>query len=1467
MYSLTDKALLRFRHATRNQCRAGRRTKYTNFEAISLKLPDGTEYNGKSFGARDVTKAGELVFSTGMVGYVEAMTDPSYAGQILTFTYPLVGNYGVPPKTLDEFGLLKYYESERIHCEAIAVQEYSEKWSHWQSNRSLADWLMEEGVPGIEGVDTRAITKRIRERGAIAATIGRPDDSVEFVDVNKRNLVAEVSCKEPRTYGNGDVKIIAVDCGIKTSIIRDLCKEGATVKVVPWDYDFNNEDYDGLFISNGPGDPSMATKTVENLRIALQSTEKPLFGICLGNQLMARAAGGSTYKLPYGNRGQNQPVMDELTGRCLITSQNHGYAVDMKTLPPEWKEYFRNLNDGSNEGIIHTTKPFFTVQFHPEARCGPVDPAYLFAQFINKVREFKSNPANMTFYIPPLPRPDPPRVRKVLVLGNGGTTIGQAGEFDYSGGQALKSLKEGGIKTVLINPNIATIQTAPGLADTVYFSPLTLESVEEVIQKERPHALMLAFGGQTALNLGVELHEKGILKKYGVQIFGTSIESIMYAEDRKLFNEKLAEIGVKVARSKACTEVEEAIQAARDIGYPVMVRVAYALGGLGSGFCHDDEEVRVRVRQALASAPQVLVEESIKGWKEAEYEVVRDQYDNCITVCNMENFDPMGIHTGESIVVAPSQTLNDIDYHWLREIAIKTVRHLGIVGECNIQYAFHPDTLDYRVIEVNPRLSRSSALASKATGYPLAAVSAKLAQGIPLPVLRNSVTKDTSANFEPSLDYVVVKAPRWDVRKFDKVDPHIGSSMKSIGEVMAVARNFEEAFQKAIRMVDTANSGFVSHGWEQKSKEDLEQELREPTDQRVFALRGALIKGYTVDELHDLTKIDRWFLYKLDNIHQVEEELKQFKGRGTTIPRELMKKAKESGFGDKQIGDIVGLKELEVRAYRKGLGVIPVMKHIDTMAAEFPARTNYLYTTYHGSTNDVPVKNRREGIVVLGSGVYRIGSSIEFDYGAVSAARALRKLGKETIMVNFNPETVSTDYDESDKLYFEEVSLERVLDICDHENPEGVVVSVGGQLPQNIALKLKQAGVPILGTDPDNIDRAEDRYKFSQMLDSIGVDQPEWKELTSMDEAFAFVDRVGFPVLVRPSYVLSGAAMAVVYNQSDLVDLLQKATEVSPDYPVVMTKFLLGAEEIEIDAVCQNGQLINWAVSQHVEQAGIHSGDASLIFPTPKLSQKEKERFREISEKITKALNVSGPVNIQYLYRGDEVKVIECNLRASRSLPFVSKVLGIDFVENIAKIFLGQLLTPDERCRREVPFYGVKSPTFSWQRLLRADPRLGVEMRSTGEVACFGRTVENAFLKSALSSYFRWPSRKRLLVTNISDDFARELRVLKGHGYTVWCTPDSEESCKRHGIHEATVSFDDVKEFIASREIDFVVNFPELPSKEDPIYYHIRRTTVDYALPIITDERVATLLVQSLAQHKGVADLDIQPHDYYHSLY
>lgn len=1409
------------------------------------------------------------MFTTGMVGYVEAMTDPSYRGQILTFTYPMIGNYGVPPKEVDELGLLKYFESDKIHVQGIVVQEYSRQWSHCLGARSLSEWMEEQKVPGIQGIDTRYITTRIRETGAMLAKLDIGGADLRFDDPNKRNLVAEVSIPEPRTYGSGPLKLIAVDCGIKNNIIRQLAIRGCTVKVVPWDYDFNKEDYDGLFISNGPGDPSMATITINHLRQALQTSNKPIFGICLGNQLLAIAAGGSTYKLPYGNRGQNQPCMDTLTGRCLISSQNHGFAVDTKTLPPEWTEYFVNLNDGSNEGIIHKTKPFFTVQFHPEAKNGPTDPEYLFDMFINKVRDYKNDPANMTFYIPPLPRPDPPRVRKVLILGSGGLQIGQAGEFDYSGSQAIKALKQEGIRSVLINPNIATVQTQAGLADAVYFAPLTIESVEEVIRKERPEGLFLGFGGQTALNLGVAMEQSGLLRRYGMKVLGTQVSAIINSEDRQLFNDRLAEIGVKVAESFACTEVEDAVVAANKIGYPVMVRAAYALGGLGSGFCHNDEEIRSRCRQALACCPQVLIEKSLKGWKECEYEVVRDIYGNTVTVCNMENFDPMGIHTGESIVVAPSQTLSDDDYHWLREIAIKTVNHLKVVGECNIQYTYDPNSRDYRVIEINPRLSRSSALASKATGYPLAYVAAKLAMGIPLPVLRNSVTKTTSADFEPSLDYIVTKLPRWDMAKFPHVDRRIGSAMKSVGEVMAIGRNFEESFQKAIRMVDSSNTGFEAKNWSSKTEHQLREELENPTDQRIFAIKEAFNRGYTVDQLFELTKITRWFLHKLHHIHEIELEIAAFKNSGRKLPHNLMRAAKQHGFSDKQIANLLGLKELEVRAYRKSLNIVPVIKQIDTQAAEFPAATNYLYATYNGSVDDVPRnEGAPNGVIVLGSGTYRIGSSVEFDYGSVGVAKALRAMGEKTIIINFNPETVSTDYDESDSLYFEELSLERVLDIVDRENPKGVVVSVGGQLPQNIALKLHECGVPVMGTSPVQIDRAEDRYKFSQMLDRLGIDQPEWKELSSKEEAIEFAHKVQYPVLVRPSYVLSGAAMNVVHNDDDLWALLSEAASVSPDHPVVMTKFLTRAKELEIDAICQNGKIVNWAVSEHVEFAGVHSGDATLMFPTRHISQEVKDRVFAVSEKITGELQVTGPVNVQYLFtESGELKVIECNLRASRSLPFVTKTLGVPMIDNLARIFMGQEVRKDERCRREVPFCGVKASMFSFQRLKGADPRLTVEMASTGEVACYGKNVHEAFLKAFLSSSFKWPTNKTVLVSSVTDELARELRTLSGYGYKVFSTESAAETLHAQGVPATVIPNSNVTEFISNKGADFVICWPDSLLHEDPFYYQLRRKAADFALPVIMNERVAKMLVESLCHIKSQSDIPIETFDYYHSLY
>jgi carbamoyl-phosphate synthase small subunit len=1011
-----------------------------------LVLEDGTVFKGYSFGAEKAI-SGEVVFNTAMVGYPESLTDPSYSGQILSFTYPLIGNYGVPAKENDEHGLLKFFESDKVHVNGVICSDYTSRYSHWAAEKSLGDWLKEEGVPALEGVDTRALTKKIRERGAMLGKIIF-DEDFDISNPFKKNLVAEVSQPVVRhfTKPGNKARILALDCGMKNNIIRALVNKGADLKVVPWDYDINAEEWDGLFISNGPGDPSMVGVTVKNIQDAMKRG-KPIFGICLGNQLLALAAGAKTYKLKFGNRGQNQPAMDLTTNRTYITPQNHGFAVDTASLPPDWKPFFINANDFSNEGIMCVSKPFFSVQFHPEAKGGPYDTEFLFDKFIDKVNELRVQDSSSAQLAPKR------GVNKVIVLGSGALQIGQAGEFDYSGSQAIKALKEEGVKTVLINPNIATVQTAKGLADRVYFLPVTPKFVEDIIKKEKPDGILLAFGGQTALNCGVALEESGILKKYGVRVLGTPVSSIQATEDRGIFADKLHEINQPIAESVAVDNVEEALKVAKKINYPIIIRAAFALGGLGSGFCNNDQELIELANKALASSPQILVEKSLKGWKEVEYEVVRDAYDNCITVCNMENFDPLGIHTGESIVIAPSQTLTNEEYHKLRMASINTIRHLGIVGECNIQYALDPFSEDYCIIEVNARLSRSSALASKATGYPLAFVAAKIGLGISLPQIHNSITKVTTACFEPSLDYCVVKIPRWDLKKFDKVSPLLGSSMKSVGEVMSIGRTFEEALQKALRMVDTSNSGFETKMDVKKVDiAALETELTKPTPNRVFALNTAIKLGYSTEKLYELTRIDPWFLAKLEKLVRFEGELAKFKLEN--LSREFLHQVKNAGFSDKQIAKYVGSNELTVREYRKvsedkdllplplflflflgflslssrsfsssssflpkNLGVIPVVKQIDTLAAEFPAQTNYLFVTYGGTENDV-TKNSK-GVLVLGSGVYRIGSSVEFDYCSVMTARALRAAGKQSILINYNPETVSTDYDESERLYFE----------------------------------------------------------------------------------------------------------------------------------------------------------------------------------------------------------------------------------------------------------------------------------------------------------------------------------------------------------------------------------------------------------------------------------------------------------------
>lgn len=1065
------------------------------------------------------------------------------------------------------------------------------------------------------------------------------------------------------------------------------------------------------------------------------------------------------------------------------------------------------------------------------------------------------------------------QIKKVLLLGSGALKIGEAGEFDYSGSQALKALKEEGIETVLINPNIATVQTSEGVADHIYFLPVTPYFVERVIEKERPDGIMLAFGGQTALNCGVELYESGVLEKYNLQVLGTPVQAIMDTEDRELFVEKLNEINVKTIKSEACENVEQARKAAAELGYPVILRAAYALGGLGSGFCDNEEELNKLAEKAFSFSPQVLVEKSLKGWKEVEYEVVRDRFDNCITVCNMENFDPLGIHTGESIVIAPSQTLTNAEYHKLRELSIRIVRHVGIVGECNVQYAFDPNSEDYRVIEVNARLSRSSALASKATGYPLAFVAAKLGLGYGLFDLKNSVTKTTSAFFEPALDYVVCKIPRWDLGKFHGVDRELGSSMKSVGEVMAIGRTFEEVIQKGLRMIGQGMHGFVDN--KELKIEDVEAALKEPTDKRIFVIEKAFNAGYTIDQIHDLTKIDCWFLQKLYKIHQTDKELHACTSINV-LGNDLLRKAKVQGFTDFQIARAVGMEQemdiekaiLAVRARRKQAGILPVVKQIDTLAAEYPAQTNYLYLTYSGVAHDIHFENDKRSVVVLGSGAYRIGSSVEFDWCGVQALNTIRKEGYRSVMINYNPETVSTDYDMCDRLYFDELTFERVMDILDLECPYGVIVSTGGQIPNNLAMRLDAENINLLGTQAKYIDNAEDREKFSEMLNRIGVDQPEWSALTSMDDIQEFIKRVGFPVLVRPSYVLSGAAMNVCSNQEELERFLKLAANVSKKHPVVVSRFMQHAKEVEMDAVAKDGEIIDYAISEHIEFAGVHSGDATIQFPPQKLYVETARRIKKISKQIAKELHISGPFNIQYLARENDIKVIECNLRASRSFPFVSKVLKINLIELATRIMLGLPVEKPAKSLFDLDYVGVKASQFSFNRLQKADPVLGVDMASTGEVGCLGEDSRSALLKAMLSVGQRIPAKNILLSTGDGKQKAEMLAasaMLRDHGYKLFATPGTSRYLTENGVENTLVHWPSEEgqqpqalDMLHNKEIDMVVNVPKnLSTGELTNGYKIRRAAIDLNVPLITNARLASAFIYSFCTQK-LDDLEIK---------
>lgn len=1478
-----------------------------------LKLWSGEEYLGYSFGAEVDSIAGECVFQTGMVGYVEALTDPSYCGQILVFTNPLFGNYGVPDSNTEDkdvAGISAYFESAKIQVSGVVVGNYYEDYSHYLAVRSVSEWLKEHNIPAIYGVDTRALVKRLRDDGTVSAKMlfprhvigkndcgsGDPLDSrsqeyfynTPWRDISKENLVAKVSRTETMIYTNRDpskqiykpngepLYILAVDFGMKNNQIRSMVKLGAKLKVVNYDYDFvSDDDYDGLFLSNGPGDPKILVSVIDRLDRQMKNTKHvvPIFGICLGHQLLALATGAETQPMKYGNRGCNIPAVNKFTKKCLITSQNHGYAVVGDTLGPEWDALFYNANDKSNEGIRHKTLPFYSVQFHPESCPGPTDASYMFSDFLKVVMASAVDGLIAPFPIEEVAdRVSPQLPKKILLLGSGALSIGQAGEFDYSGSQAIKAFKEEGIYVVLINPNIATIQTSKGLADKIFFLPITAEFVLKVIEYESPDAICISFGGQTALNVAISIEKE--LEKRNIRVLGSPLSSIKMTEDRELFAMKMHNIGEKCARSRTASSVEEALSVCDEIGCPLIVRAAYALGGFGSGFAESKEELRSICSKAFCNSPQVIIENSLKGWKEIEYDVLRDAVDNVVVVCNMENVDPLGIHTGDSIVVAPSQTLSNSDYMMLREASIKIARASGIVGECNIQFALDPESQEYCVIEINARLSRSSALASKATGYPIAFVAAKLSLGIALTDVVNSVTKKTMACFEPSLDYCVVKMPRWDLNKFTRVDTKITSCMKSVGEVLSIGRNFEETIQKAIREVDYNVVGFSTLS----DVKNIEEELRNPSYLRLFVIANAFSKGYTIDSIRKLTMIDKWFLNRLKSIYDSFTALSN-SFTIYNIPPGLLSQAKKLGFSDKHIALCLKSTELAVRTLRIDHGIVPYVKQIDTVAGEFPAMTNYLYMTYNASEHDVQFDER--AVITLGSGVYRIGSSVEFDWCAVRCIQTLREMGSKTIIVNYNPETVSTDYDVADRLYLEDICLERIMDIYELENSLGIIISMGGQIPNNLALALKRQNIKILGTAPDMIDVAENRYKFSRLLDSNNVDQPRWKELSSLEEAERFCNEVGYPVLVRPSYVLSGVAMNVVYTHGDLSSYLNIAVKVSPEHPVVISKFIDEAKEIEVDAVAMNGKIITSVISEHVENAGVHSGDATLVLPPQDLDPETVSKIHAATSKIGHALNITGPFNIQFIAKNNEIKVIECNARASRSFPLISKALGINLVEIATNVIMGNAVHGTEPYLQKGVVV-VKVPQFSFSRLAGADPILGVEMASTGEVACFGKDKYEAYLKALLSTGFVLPQKNILISIGSYKEKAEFLPyAMKLHkmNYNIFATSGTTDFLQQHGVpakyleiveHGGSTAQKNEYSLVKHIEdnlIDLYINLPSRNRFRRPASYITkgylsRRMAVDHSIPLITNVKCAKYFVEAISRHKN---LEVSNYDYHTS--
>ena len=1461
-----------------------------------LELNTGQRFTGKSFG-KEVTQDvfSEIVFQTGMVGYPESLTDPSYLNQILVLTYPLIGNYGIGDPEYDENGIDKFFESNNIHIKALIVGEYNPKYSHWKGKTSLGEWLKEKNIIGISGVDTRELVKIIRENKDVIAKISNGGnsnndknlDNVTIEDINREICSKNVFFKLNGGDNNEKIiinkneellNILVIDCGIKNSQLRALLKHNIQLTVVNLNYRFADEvldkQYHGIFISNGPGDPKYSVNAIQELKKIFNSNiEIPIFGICFGHQLIALANDFDVTKMRYGNRGHNIPCNLVNTEKCFITSQNHGYEVNYsEDKVNEWMELFTNCNDGSNEGLIHLHKPYFSVQFHPEARAGPTDTTFLFDLFIDRCRLdfniYSKIYSNLGYiyndttheyifnneYVDNIKN----KIKKILILGSGGLSIGQAGEFDYSGSQAIKAFKEENIEVILINPNIATIQTSKGLADKIYYLPVTPEYVKQVIDKEKPDGISLSFGGQTALNCGVALYKNGDLDN--IKILGSSLQTVMDAEDRERFKNILEEIGEYTAPSKIANNMEEALEFSKEIGFPLLIRSSFALGGLSSGFANNREELINLLTVGFKHCSHVIMDKSLKGWKELEYEIVRDSYDNCISVCNMENIDPLGIHTGESIVVAPSQTLSDKEYNCLRRVAFKVIRRLGIIGECNIQYALDPESSKYYIIEVNPRLSRSSALASKATGYPLAYIAAKLSLGYSLLEIKNSITRLTAC-YEPSLDYCVIKVPRWDLRKFPMVNDKLGSSMKSVGEVMSISRSFEEALQKALRMANENILGFYGTDKNWRSTED---ELKNPNHDRINKIANSFYSGqYDVEEMYELTKIDKWYLKKMWKIIEMQKELEMI-DVNDTISKDLMYRAKRIGFSDYQISKMTKKTEIYIRKFRENYSIRPVVKQLDTVAAEYPCFTNYLYLTYNGDYHDIEFDE--ETIIVLGSGVYRIGSSVEFDWCAVNCVRELRKLGYNTVMVNFNPETVSTDYDEVDRLYFDEISFETVMDIYGFENCRGVILSMGGQIANNIAMSLHRQGVKIIGTNPENIDNAENRFKFSRMLDQIDIDQPKWKELADAGSSKQFCNSVGYPCLVRPSYVLSGAMMSVIYNDEQMEEYLQNVI-ISNDYPVVISKFITEAKEIEVDAVADNGILKLWAISEHVEDAGIHSGDATLILPSKNINETTRNLLITNTQKIAKKLEINGPFNIQYIAKNNELKVIECNLRVSRSLPFVSKVKDINFIKVATRI-----MTKNEYSieNKNDIYTGVKVSQFSFNRLANADSRLGVEMLSTGEVACFGKNYNEAYLKALNATGFKVRNQCNVLLSIGSEDnkneMLRSVELLSNNGFTLYGTSGTANYYKELNINIEGLENELIYEKIKDGFFGLVINV-SIPNKIRSLNlktggYFIRRLAIDYGVSVITNIKCAKLYINSVIRNYNnsikIGDADVK---------